>query len=150
MGYIHTQRGPLHSILFVAAAIILVAGWQPRNEPLVSVLLLVVGALMIGLAFCFRTLTVADEGDRLAIRFGPLPLFKKSFLYREMTSVERGSTALMDGWGIHYVPWRGWTYNLWGFQCAVLHVGKKTVRVGTDDAENLVAYLNQRIHSARE
>jgi hypothetical protein len=54
----------------------------------------------------------------------------------------------MDGWGIHYVPFRGWTYNLWGFDCVVLQLGSKTVRIGTDDADNLLAFLERQIGTA--
>ena len=48
-----------------------------------------------------------------------------------MTAVEAGRSSLIDGWGIHWIPGRGWTYNLWGFGCVVIQQGKKTTRVGT-------------------
>ena len=103
---------------------------------------------MAGLAFCFRSLTVADDGDRLTIRFGPVPLFRTSIPYADMTGVEAGKSTVIDGWGIHYVPGRGWTYNLWGFGCVVVYRGKTIIRIGSDDVENLVDFLNRRINSA--
>lgn len=50
----------------------------------------------------------------------------------------------MDGWGIHYILGRGWTYNLWGFGCVKLTLGRKVVRVGSDDVENLVEFLKAK------
>ena len=79
------------------------------------------------------------------MQYGPLPWFRKAVPYTEITAVERGRSTLVDGWGIHWVPFRGWTYNLWGFDCAVLRLGSRIVRIGTDDAENLVAFLQEKI-----
>lgn len=38
-------------------------------------------------------------------------------------------------------------WNLWGRECAVLQLKRGTLRVGTDDADNLVAFLRKRIAS---
>jgi len=51
-----------------------------------------------------QSLTVCDEGDRLAICFGPLPLFQRRFQYDDILGVEIGRTTIMDGWGIHWTP----------------------------------------------
>jgi len=59
-------------------------------------------------------------------------------------------TRFIDGWGIHWIPWRGWTYNLWGFRCVRLkHLGR-TIRIGTDDPEGLRDYLADRVRKTRE
>jgi hypothetical protein len=34
---------------------------------------------------------------------------------------------------------------LWGFECAKIWLGKKVIRVGTNDSENLVAFLRERL-----
>ncbi len=52
---------------------------------------------------------------------------------------------MIDGWGIHYILGRGWTYNLWGFGCVKLTLGKKVIRVGTDDVENLAQFLRGKV-----
>ncbi len=82
---------------------------------------------------------------RLALRFGPLPVLRKTFRYADITGVEIGRTSVIDGWGIHYMPGRGWTYNLWGFNCVKLALGRKIVRVGTDDAEGLAKVIREKI-----
>jgi hypothetical protein len=51
------------------------------------------------------------------------------------------------GWGIHYVPGRGTTYNFWGFACVKLVVKGKGVRIGTDDAVQLAEFLRSDIKS---
>ena len=58
--------------------------------------------------------------------------------------MEPGRIAIIDGWGIHYIPGRGWTYNLWGFGCVKLTVRGKVVRVGTNDVENLARFLGEK------
>ena len=73
--------------------------------------------------------TIHYEGDSLSIRFGPLPVLRKTIRYADITGVETGHTKVIDGWGIHYIPGRGWTYNLWGFGCVKLTRGRKKGRV---------------------
>ena len=93
----------------------------------------------------FHHLTVRDEDDCLAIRFGPLPLLGKRIPYADITSAEPDRTSLIDGWGVHWVPGRGTTYNIWGYGCVKLQVGGRTIRVGSDDVENVLAFLQGKI-----
>jgi hypothetical protein len=57
--------------------------------------------------------------------------------------------GILDGWGLHYMPFRGWTYNIWGFACVKLTLGRKIVRVGTDDAEGLAKMIAEKIGVSR-
>jgi hypothetical protein len=41
-------------------------------------------------------------------------------------------------------PGRGWTYNVWGFACVKLTLGRKIVRVGTDDADELAKVIREK------
>ena len=91
-----------------------------------------------------------DEGEWLAIRFGPLPLLGTRIPYARIRSVEPDQTALLDGWGIHWLPGRGWTYNIWGYDCVKLRLDRGVIRVGTDDVENLVRFLRERIGQSDE
>ncbi len=112
------------------------------EAPAVFFAFLAVGTLFVIIAFSFRQLRIRDEGERLAIRFGPLPLFWKRFAYADLASVDRDKTRWIDGWGIHWIPLRGWTYNLWGFCCVRLTLRDgRTIRLGTDDPEGLVEFL---------
>jgi hypothetical protein len=143
--YDHTQRAPLHWLLYPPAGYLLAMGWLNRAAPGLALALAGVAALLLVLAFCFRQLTIRDEGDWLAVRYGPLPVFRTRIAYTDISSVEPGRSSWIDGWGIHWIPGRGYTYNLWGFTCVTLQVQGRTVRIGTDDAENLAAFLKSKL-----
>lgn len=146
MTYDHTQRGYWHWGFYAIGALELTAPWFARDEEWwVTPLLLGVAALMFVLAMSCHHLRVFDAADHLAVRFGPLPLMGTRVRYDAITSAEPGHTIWLDGWGIHYVPWRGWTYNIWGRDCVVVGLGKKTIRIGTDDVDNLLAFLQTKL-----
>jgi hypothetical protein len=146
--YSHTQRSPLGVILLLVGLAVVGAGWLFTVSPTMRVILTIGAAALVLGAFCFATLTVEDGGDVLRLRYGPIPLFRFRFRYQDISSVDTARSDLIDGLGIHYVPTRGWIYNLWGFRCVrVTHRGRH-VRIGTDDVEGLVALLRQKIQPA--
>ena len=144
MQYDHTQFAPLHLLLVGVGIAMLVGGWL-TPELFVQMILFLSGGMMFLLALCFRQLRVCDEGDRLLISFGPLPLFSRRIAYANIETVERGRTTIFDGWGIHLSPSGGWTWNLWGFDCVDVWYKKgnkvKKVRIGTNDSAGLAAFL---------
>ena len=71
-------------------------------------------------------------------------MLSKRIRYADITGVEVGRPSILDGWGIHFMPGRGWTYNVWGFACVKLTLGRKVIRVGTDDAEGLVKVIGEK------
>ncbi len=97
------------------------------------------------LAPAFHHLTVEDQGEVLAIRFGPLLLFRRTVRYADIVKIEVGRTLLLDGWGIHLSIRGGWVWNLRGRDCVVVHFRSVTLRIGTDDAENLARFLEAKI-----
>jgi len=146
--YEHTQRSPLHFLLYILTAFMFVFAWQIRTDVAPSVVVLFVAVVMFVLTLSFQTLTISDhDGERLDIRYGPLNLFGTKIAYLDITNVEQGKTSLIDGWGIHFIPFRGWTINLWGFECAKIWRGKKVIRIGTDDSENLVRFLREQLEA---
>jgi hypothetical protein len=124
-------------------------GWFLAEEPVVSVVLPVAGAFMLVLGASFQHLTVADEGDRLAVWFGPLALFRRRIRYADMREVEVGRTLLLDSWGIHMSIRGGWVWNIWGRDCVVIRHRQGTLWVGTDDAANLAEFLQTKITDER-
>ncbi len=144
MVYNHTQPGRWHYVLFAFALATVAGAWITRSHPPLAIILLVSAAIFALCGLVFGSLTVSDEGDCLALRFGPMPLLRKRIRYADITGVEIGRTTVLDGWGIHYFPGRGWTYNVWGFGCVKLTLGRKSVRVGTDDAEGLVKVVVEK------
>jgi hypothetical protein len=145
MTYQHKQTGKLYLLVLLPAMISALPAWSLRAIP--SALAVLAAIVMVDIlgAFCFRHLVVRDEGDCLALRFGPIPLLSKRLPYAQMTAVEPGRSNLLDGWGVHYCPGRGWTYNIWGCNCVKVQMGKKTVRIGTDDVAGLLAFLQTKI-----
>jgi hypothetical protein len=147
--YDHTQRGYWHWLLYFFGVLTLVAAWFARLEEFVPIPLLFVSALMFSLGASFHYLRIVDGGDRLLIQFGPLPLLRGSIRYASITAAEMGRSSPIDGWGIHWIPGRGWTYNIWGGDCVTVTLdGKKTTRIGTDDVENLLAFLRTKMTQA--
>ena len=148
MTYNHTQHGRRHNVLFAATFVTLTDAWLVRGEAIVVAL----PVLAVTFALCglmFGSLTIRDEGQRLTLRFGLLPVFRKRIRYSDITGVEVGRTSVLDGWGIHYFPGRGWTYNIFGLDCVKLTLGRKIIRVGTDDAEELAKVIREKIGISR-
>src|SRR4051794_24672247 len=143
--YSHTQAAPLCLIVYGTSIALFIAAWEVRSQPVVASVLFGSGVLTAALGLAFHHLTVRDEGDRLAIRFGPLPLFRTSIRYADIREVEVGRTLILDGWGIHKSLRGGWVWNLWGRDCVVIHRRKGVLRVGTDDVLNLTRFLDGRI-----
>lgn len=145
--YRHTQHSPLAWLLAACALPFPALYWLDSSGaldlPSPGAGLFVLPCVAIGIvALSFHHLTVADAGDGLSIRFGPLPLFRRKVLYEDIESVDVGRTLVIEGWGIHYSLRGGWIWNLWGRDCVVLHLRKGTLRIGTDDAENLAEFLS--------
>lgn len=140
-GYSHTQTAPLCLILYGSALFCVALGWMVG-----SLIAVAVGLLVAMTGPAFHHLTVEDQGDNLAIRFGPVPTFHRAVQYADIVKAEIGRTLLIDGWGIHYSIRGGWVWNLWGRDCVVLHLTNGgALRIGTDDAENLARFLEGKV-----
>lgn len=145
--YEHTQYGPWHMLfLAIGGGMLYSAYWAyQQNSP--AIYGLVFGGVLLCLAaFAFQSLTIRDEGDVLAVRFGPLPLIGTRIRYADIESVQKGRTTFFDGWGLHWSPGRGWVMNIWGFDCVELKVKSRgTIRLGTDEPEALCNFLRLKL-----
>ncbi len=145
MTYNHTQHGSRHNVLFAVTFVTLTDAWLARGEAQIVATLLVIAATFALCGLMFGFLTIRDEAQWLSLRFGLLPVFRKRIRYADITAVEIGRTSLLDGWGIHYFPGRGWTYNIFGGDCVKLTLGRKIIRVGTDDTDELAKVIREKI-----
>jgi hypothetical protein len=144
-GYTHTQKAPLCLIFYGTALLCFAVAWAVGSAP-GSYIAGATGLILALVAPLFHYLTVEDRVDRLAIRFGPLSLFRRTVRYADIARVEVGRTLILEGWGIHYSVRGGWVWNLWGRDCVVIHRKDGSVlRVGTDDADNLTRFLEGKI-----
>lgn len=103
--YEHTQHGPWHWLLWAIAVGMLTAA-VVSDEPAAQIGMACGTAIFVVVAISFRHLTVRDEGDRLLVAFGPLPLFRRSVVYDQIASVEQSQSMWVEGWGIHMSPRR--------------------------------------------
>lgn len=142
--YDHTQKAPLGLMLKVLALFFVFVGVSSR-QPALLWISLTIAVITACLSFMFEYLRVLDEGEHLGIHFGPWRVFSTRIAYNTISHVEKGRSSFIDGWGIHYVPFRGWTYNLWGFDCAKLTVNGRPFRIGSDDVANLVAFIDTKV-----
>lgn len=147
MTYQHTQRAPLGHLVMLVAIVMGVAAWFAREEAAAAVALYISAGVCLLLSQMFQTLTITDGGDFLGVRFGPISIFQQQIQYVDITAVEVDCSSWIDGWGIHWLPGRGTTWNLWGFGCVKLTVNGKTMRIGSDDAQQLAAFVRERISS---
>lgn len=147
MSYAHTQRGGLHWLLWGTAALCFLGAWGARQEGETAAVAILAGVGVISgvFALCFLSLTVQGGGDALDVRFGPIALFKTRIPYGKIERPVRARSALIDGWGVHWIPGRGWTWNLWGRDCVEMTVDGKRMRIGTDDPDGLAAFLQAQV-----
>lgn len=143
--YDHTQHGPLVWLILAPATVILLVVALNTNDPTELMIIRVGGGVMAAFALSFTWLRIFDAGESLVAQFGPLPVFGKRIRYADITAAEPDRSSVIDGWGIHWVPFRGWTFNLWGFDCVRLTLANgRTVRLGTDDPAGLAEFLRQK------
>ncbi len=149
MSYEHTQTGPWHFLGYLFALIMVPVIWEAGDEPMA---VLVLGAAMlpvIALTAGFSRLTIRDDGDQLGVYFGPPFVWRTRIAYRDIESVQPDRSTFWDGWGVHWMPGKGTIYNVWGFDCVRVKTAKRTVRLGTDDAPRLVAFLTAKRYECR-
>ncbi len=140
------QTAPLCLLLYAFAGLYFVLTWAMRGIPELAYIFIPIGLLMTLLAACFHYLQISDQGERLAIQFGPLPIFRRTVRYDIIERVEVSRTSLLDGWGIHLSLRGGWVWNLWGYDCVLLHLKGGKLWLGTNDAPKLAAFLAGRIN----
>ncbi len=143
--YHHVQSGWVHWILFGAAAWCGIAALLFAEDAVAVWVSVGIATLFLGLAACFRHLTVRDETDALCVAFGPLEVAKRRVPYHEIRSVETARSTFIDGWGIHYTLGKGWIWNMAGYDCVRLMLADgKPLRIGTDEPQELAEFIRGR------
>ena len=144
--YHHTQRGPWFLLVYAISTLALIAAFVVRDNVAIAISFVFSAFALSVVAACFHHLTVSDEGDCLLIKFGPLPLFQRRVRYGDIQNVVASQTALLYGWGIHLIPFKGWVWNIWGWDCVVIEFrsGRK-LWLGTDEPTELCEFLKEKI-----
>ena len=87
----HTEKAPLCLLIYALAVVFLAVGFFVQDAPPLQWLFPPIVLLMFVLAASFHHLSVVDQGVQLAIRFGPIPLFRKTV---PLDANTRGGNAL--------------------------------------------------------
>lgn len=138
--YRHTQSGGVQLTIFAVAFVVFAffgfrAGWPPA--------LLFALAILFVLGILFYSLTVEISGGVLECRFGP-GLIRKRFALRDVLDARPVRNRWYYGWGIRWIPPRGWMFNISGFDAVELSLASgKYFRIGTDQPEELAAAIRK-------
>ena len=146
--YEHTQRNRGMMALFGLAGIGMLAalsanpGWTHALGPRLT--LGSAAVVMLASAAVFSSLTITVRDGLLAWSFG-FGLLGKSVSLADVSGVERTTTTVIEGWGIHLTR-RGWLYNVGG-RGAVIVTRRDGSRfmLGTDEPD----VLERAIEGAR-
>lgn len=143
--YKHTQIG-ITIIVPVGVAIIVFFVMLATGRVIVPVWSAAAIVLLTPLLLAlFRTLTVSVDGERLLAKFG-IGLVRKSIPLSRIASFQSIRMRWLHGFGIHWVPFRGWLYNVSGLKAVeiVLKSGRHTL-IGTDEPEALCRALEKAV-----
>ncbi|MFY8272979.1 hypothetical protein AAEU32_02450 [Pseudoalteromonas sp. SSDWG2] len=120
---------------FVGMAFYLMGGDVP---------LLVFAAILILCGFLFHGLTVKVDEQGVEWFFGP-GIAKKRVHFNDIKSVAVVSNSFRHGIGMR-ITHDGWVYSANGFAAVALEMHDGTFyRVGSNDADNLAAIINEHI-----
>lgn len=142
--YDRVQKGWIWIVLPVLALVVLGMGFVVP-ERVGSAVLFSTAALMFVLAASMAWLRVRDDGDRLSISYGPLPLIRRQIDYARITGVERVKPPALLGVGIRWAPGFGWTWNVDTGDLVRLQLGERAFHVGAADPDALVEAVSKRI-----
>jgi hypothetical protein len=145
--YSHTQTSPIRYILVVVIFLSLLTGWLWRSEFWAWFSMAFLSGVCLLILLTMTSLTIQDTDESLEVKFGPLPLFSTHIPFEDIRAFRPTRSRVVDGWGIHYLPGRGWTWSLWGFDCVDIERRHSTLRLGTDDPANLAAFLERAVGS---
>lgn len=133
-GYEHTQRGTT-IIAAVSAAILLILTITLFLG--IEWVALIVLCILVFVLSITSSLTVSLGSGLLRIRFGPLPLVRKSWPVAEIVSVTTVTNPWYYGFGIRWTP-SGMLYNVSGKHAIEVLMDDGTMfRIGTDEPEAL-------------
>ena len=143
--YKHTQMG-IVIIVPVTVAIIVFLMFLAAGRVMVPVWSATVIVLMTPLMLAlFGTLTVSVDGEMLLAKFG-VGLVRKSIPLSHIASFQSVRMRWLYGFGIHWIPSRGWLYNVSGLKAVeiIMKSGKHTL-IGTDEPDTLCGALEKSV-----
>jgi hypothetical protein len=137
--YQHTQRGTLLLVVLIVGAIVVGSAAYLNPEPS-QVVGLVIGFVMLIVAWLFSSLTVIVSDDELQWYFGP-GAWEYRLARADIAAVSTVRNSVLNGFGIRMRP--GFRlYNVSGLDAVELRLKSGEIRrIGTDDPQGLAAAL---------
>lgn len=138
--YRHKQTATV-TLGLVAICVLASVGFARGDFEGATMMAVVMAVIALALAL-FSVLTVTVTERALSFAFG-LGLFRREYAVRDIADVRAVTNRWYYGWGIHLTP-HGWLYNVAGLDAVELELADgRTVRVGTDEPERLLAAVRQ-------
>ncbi|MHB1133118.1 MAG: hypothetical protein ACYC4L_12130 [Chloroflexota bacterium] len=139
--YRHTQPGYLIMVLVGAALAYTLFLTVATNFDSIVVL---VDAVLVAALIVFSSLTVEVDKTTLTVWFGQ-GVARWHIPLRSIKSVRTVYNPWYYAWGIHWIPWLGWIYNVSGTAGVelLLESGSR-FRIGSDKPEALAQALAAR------
>jgi len=139
MEYHHRQFGTV-IVAGLSAAIMFLNFSFLKSAELQAIQIEILVVLLAAIAL-FYSLTVEIKENTLIIRMG-IGLIQKRIPLSEIRQARKVQIPWFAGWGIHYVPWRYWVWNVSGLRGVELTLSDG-IRfcIGTDEPETLVSAI---------
>ena len=136
MEYSHKQFGTV-IVAGLSAAVVFFNFPFLKSAELHAIQIEILVVLLAAIAL-FYSLTVEINDSTLIIRMG-IGLIQKRIPLSEIRQARKVQIPWFAGWGIHYVPWRYWVWNVSGLRGVELTLSDG-IRfcIGTDEPEALV------------
>ena len=143
--YSHTQTGWMTIIALVGALLIIgAAGREMGPDSPGRGFMMATMALMALMIPLFGSLTVTVDAEAVTAKFG-IGLIRKKIGIGDIQGVTQVRNKWYYGWGLRMGP-GGWMYNVSGLDAVDIELkGGGRFRIGTDEAEELVRAIRQRI-----
>ena len=120
------------------------AAWEQGSRSGLWVVALVTLSQVLLLLVLGR-LTIELDQERIVWRFGYLGWPRWELALRDVLSAEVVRTTALEGWGIRRTR-LGMLYNASGFGAVALHLEDgRLVRLGSDEADRLAAFIGARL-----
>jgi hypothetical protein len=135
----------LWALMLATVAVLLVASLLAAEGQ--TVLWIALGVMLASVLLLY-TMRLSVQVDSGALRFGFLPLWKKTIPLAEIVGFEaRTYRPILEygGWGIRYSPFRrGWAYNVRGNRGVQLELANgKRILIGSQRAEELARAIGE-------
>jgi hypothetical protein len=143
--YRHVQWGytAIPTFIFLAA-ILPISATEDEASAAVTAAMAAFSIAIVIVVIVFSRLEVSVSGGRIVASFG-FGRPHREIEISDVVAVRQVRNSWMQGWGVRKIS-DGWMYNVWGLDAVEVDLTSgKVFRIGTNDAENLLAVIALQI-----